>query len=265
MNFNQILAEYGITGLAIVALISVILLAARALFGRSNSDTKQDETIRELLVALNEERKVAQERERKQLESNNHLSAELTALKVERGTDAGKLIEIKESMQRERDEWKAERAESKRERLATDSSIREMQTSILDLQKNQRDNQAKIRDLEGQVETLNQRIADKDGEISTHLATIARLQAEIAQLLEQNTELRSQVDERNARVDNLSQLVKLGNEAETPPAPADTPVSTGNTQAIPDMRSVDDTVTPIPRAGTTLETNVNEPPQSSAA
>lgn len=222
--------------------VMVLLLMLRDWFnGRSTA--KQDNAITDFAVENAAERKELQQ-------SVNHLSAELTNLRVERGRDEGRLIEIKEAMERERTEWKAER-------LATDSTIREMQTNILDLQKNQRDNQAKIRELEAQIETLNGRIADKDGEISTHLATIAQLQTEIIRLTGQNTELSKQVDEHSARVENLSQLVKLGNDADFVPTTID------NTQALPDMRSVDDTFTPIPLAGT--ETNVNEPPLGKSA
>lgn len=254
MDFNQVLETYGIPGLAMVAAISVILLAARALFGRSNSETKQDETIRELLVSLNDERRVAQAREVAQQQQNNHLNAELTALKVERGKDEGRLTEFKEAMERERAEWKAERAEWKAERTATDDKLRTLETSILDLQKNQRDNQAKIRELEAEIEILKQKIADKDGEIVSLKATVLKLETEKTQLLDLNTELRRQVDEHSARVENLSQLVKLGNEVEAPPTLPDTStLVTDNTQAIPDL-SVDDTVHPIPLAG--------EPPQA---
>lgn len=264
MNFNQILETYGIPGLAMVAAISVIILAAKALFGRSNSDTKQDETIRELLVSLNQERKTTQERLQQQEVQNNHLSAEMTALKVERGRDEGRLTEFKEAMQRERDEWKAERAEWKQERTTTDNNIREMQTSILDLQKNQRDNQAKIRELESQIDTLNKRIADKDGEIITLKTSILQLETEKSQLLALNTDLRRQVDERSARVDNLSQLVKLGNETETPPTLPNTDIS--NTQAIPDMRNVDDTfVPPLTPATPPIETPLPETKPPDAA
>lgn len=244
MNFNQILETYGIAGLAVIALISVILLAARvvylaakALFERSNSDTKQDDTIRELLLSLNKNLETTQEREREQQQRNNHLNAELTELKVEQGKEAGRREEIKEAMQRERDEWKAERAEWKAERTTTDNNIREMQTNILDLQKNQRDNQAKIRELESQIETLNKRIVDKDGEIATLQTAIVQLQAEKAQLMEQNTELGKQVVYHSSRVANLSQLVNppIKTEAPLPPTPP-----TDSTQAIPDLRVWDE-------------------------
>lgn len=220
--------------------VMVLLLMLRDWFN-GRSAAKQDNAITDFAVNNAAERKELQQ-------SVNHLSAELTTLKVERGRDEGRLIEIKEAMERERAEWK-------QERTATDATIREMQTSILDLQKNQRDNQAKIRELEAQIVTLNQRIADKDGEISTLKATVTQLETEKAQLLDLNTELRKQVDERNARIDNLSLLNQRAQEASIP---------TDNTQAIPHM-SVDDTEHPLPIPASGSEPITHDPPQESAA
>jgi len=265
MNFNQILAEYGIPGLAIIAAIAVIILAARvvylaskALFERSNSDTKQDDTIRELLVSLNKRLEASEERERGYQRQSNHTNAELADVKVKLGGEEGRRIEIKETMQREREEWKAERAEWQIERSANTDKFSTLETRILDLEKNQRDNQAKIRELEAQIDTLNKRIVSQDGEIVSLRAIKLQLETEKAQLLELNTELRKQVDEHSARVDNLSQLVKLGNEADfIPTTLSATPVPTDNTQSIPDMRDVDDTFYPLSQAGTIDKPNTD--------
>lgn len=226
----------------------VLLLALRDWY-QGRSSAKQDDTITNLLTEINTERKASQERERAQQTSNNHLSAELTDLKVKRGIDEGRLIEFKEAMGHERAEWKAERAEWKAERAATDDKLRTMETSILDLQKNQRDNQAKIREHEAVIETLKKQLIDKDGEIVSLKATVLQLETEKAQLLDLNAELRKQIDERNARIDNLSLLNQKAQEANAP--------VTDNTQALPDL-SVDDTVTPIPASGN-AEPTTNTP------
>jgi chromosome segregation ATPase len=237
MSFNQILENYGIPGLAMVAAISVIYLAAKALFGRSNSETKQDDMFNNLLTEINAERKASQERERVQQVSINHLSAELMNVKLVQATESGRNLEIKETMQRERDEWKLERAE-------TAENIRTLQTEVLELQKNQRDNQAKIKEHEALIATLYQRIAEKDGEIATLNAMIAQLQAEKLQLMEQNTELGKQVIYHSARSDNLSQMLNPQPKTESPAIPL-----SDATQAIPDMskvQDVDDTIHPLP-------------------
>lgn len=225
---------------ALVQLIGVpaaiVLILVLRDFYTGKTSAKQEDTITNLLTEINAERKASQERERAQQISINHLSAEVTDLKSKQSFEAGRNTEIEKTIQRER-----------AERATMDDKIRTMETSILDLQKNQRDNQAKIRELETQIDTLNKRIADKDGEIVSLKTAILQLETEKAQLLELNTELRRQVDEHSARVDNLSQLVKLGNEAETPPLPPTLPdTNISNTQAIPDMRDVDDTIHPLP-------------------
>lgn len=242
MDFNQILETYGIPGFALVAAILVIMWASKALFTRSNADTKQEETIRELLSSINEERKLERERNTRLEQSNNHLQAEVFSVREKLAEEIGRRAEIKESIDRERAELKAKQD-------SNDAVIREMQTSILDLQKNQRDNQAKIRDLETQIEALNTQIANKDGEISALQAKVAQLEAEKAQWLEQNTELTTKTERQAFQIDTLNDMVTQLNKVDVAPAPPVTPVVTSdNTQAIPDMRDVDDTVTPLPVA-----------------
>lgn len=261
MDFSQILATFGITGLVIIlaslGIYRILLSIATRMSAdatRVTSEANQNDTFNKLLISQDEERRLAQERFYTQQQQNNHVYAELSDLKSKYAYEAGRRDEILTGIERERAEWKTKSD-------AFDDKIRTMETSILDLQKNQRDNQAKIRDLEGQVDTLNQRIADKDGEIVSLKAMIVQLETEKAQLLNLNTELSKQVDERSARVENLSQLVKLGNDADFIPT-----VISDNTQALPDL-SADDTVIPIlPHPLPELpETNVNEPPPNADA
>lgn len=241
MNFNQLLETYGVAGFVIIlaslAFYRITISIAKGMSvkdtakaAQMNSDTKQEDMFTNLLTEINAERKASQERERAQQISINHLSAELMDVKLVQATETGRNTEIKETMQRERDEWKVERAE-------TAENIRTLQTEVLELQKNQRDNQAKIKEHEALIETLNQRIASQDGEIGTLNATIAQLQAEKLQLLEQNTELGKQVVYHSSRVDNLSQLVYAPKQPDTPsPAtPIPQAVTMDNTQAIPEI------------------------------
>ena len=250
MNFNQILETYGIAGLVIIlaslAIYRITISIAKGMSAkadakalRMNSETKQDDMFNNLLTQINAERVASQDRERAREVSNNHLTAELMDLKSKWSFEAGRNDVLIATMQRERDEWKAER-------IVTDDKIRTMETSILDLQKNQRDNQTKIKELESQIESLNKRIADADGVISTLQAMVKRLEDEKSQLLELNTELRKQVDERNARINNLSILNQLKQEVETETPVPPAILLSDATQAIPDMRDVDDTIHPIP-------------------
>ncbi len=216
----------------------------------SRSDAKKDDAMTTFTVDFNAERKLAQERERaaeererEQQQKNNHLYSELSDLKSKFAYEAGRRDEIMAGVERERTEWNTKNT-------ALEDKIRVLQAEVLELQKNDHAKQEQIKELNTQIEILNKRIEDKDGEIVSLKATKLQLETEKAQLLELNTELRKQVDERNARIDNLSMLNQLKQEADLPPTPqADNPI-TDATQAIPDMRDVDDTIHPLPETST---------------
>jgi chromosome segregation ATPase len=244
MTIQELLAQYpipiAISIYALVEAIKAVIRAANAGVTKAESETKQDDTVRELLVSINEERKAAQERERERQISINHLSSEVTDLKTKQSYEAGRNTEIKDTMQRERKEWADERA-------VTAENIRVLQAEVLELQKNDRDKQEQIKDLNTQIEILKQRIADKDGEIVSLKTNLLQLETERTQLLALNTELRKQVDERQARIDNLSTLNQLKQEVAHEIAVTPTPLSDA-TVPIPDMRDVDETLHPLPEA-----------------
>lgn len=261
MNFdvNQIIATYGLVGLVIflasLGIYRILISIAKRMSAdatRINSDANQSDTVSKLLAEMNAERRAdrqaADDREKERQISINHLSAQVTKLQSEQSFEAGRNTEIKETMQRERNEWSAERA-------VTAENIRILQAEVLELQKNDRDKQEQIKELNTQIEVLNKRIEDKDGEIVSLKATLLQLETERTQLLTLNTELRKQVDERQARIDNLSMLNQLKQEAVEPVPPVTDAPLPDATQAIPDMQSVDDTVTPLP---TNTEDNADD-------
>jgi chromosome segregation ATPase len=179
---------------------------------QGKSSNKQDNTITDFSVSFNAERKQLQE-------SNNRITAELMDVRLAQAKEAGRREEIKEAMQRERDEWKTER-------LANDEKFRLMALDISELKKHREQSTLRISELESQIAALEKKLATSNVEIDM-------LQA-------QKVELEKQLERERNRADTLNGLVTQLQKVDTAITPTDA------TQAIPDMRDVDETVHPLP-------------------
>lgn len=159
---------------SVMALILVFVFMRR-----ESTNAKQDNTITDFSVSFNAERKQLQE-------SNNHLQAEVFNIKIEQAKEAGRREELKEAMQRERDEWKVER-------LANDEKFRLMAIDISELKKHREQSNLRITELENQIAELERKLATANVEIDILQAQ----KIELEKLL---------IYERN-RADTLNNLV----------------------------------------------------------
>lgn len=198
--------------------VFVLLLSFRD-WMQGKSSSKQENAITDLALDSNTERKERQKIIDDLQKSNNHLQAEIFTIQLKQAEETGRREEIKEAMQRERDEWKAER-------LANDEKFRLMALDISELKKHREESTRRISELETQIAELERKLATANVEIDL--------------LTAQKIELEKQLERERNRADTLNGLVTQLQKVDPVTLLSD------NTQALPDMRDVDDTVTPIP-------------------
>jgi chromosome segregation ATPase len=216
--------------------VFVLLLILRD-WAQGKSSSKQENAITDLALDSNTERKERQAVIDGLQKSNNHLQAEIFTIQLKQAEESGRREEIKEAMQRERDEWKAER-------IANDEKFRLMAIDISELKKHREQSTLRISELESQIAELEKKLATANVEIDI-------LQA-------QKRELEAQLERERNRADTLNNLVTQIRAIENT-------VPTDATQAIPDMRDVDDTIHPLPQAvssETSLPENEPAPPDA---
>jgi uncharacterized coiled-coil protein SlyX len=213
--------------------VFVLLLSFRD-WMQGKSSSKQENAITDLALDSNSERKERQAVIDGLQKSNNHLQAEIFTIQLKQAEETGRREEIKEAMQRERDEWKTER-------LANDEKFRLMALDISELKKHREQSTLRISELESQIAALEKKLATSNVEIDM-------LQA-------QKVELEKQLERERNRADTLNGLVTQLQKIDPVP-PAITP--TDATQAIPDMRDVDETVHPIPSTASSTDNPDNE-------
>jgi uncharacterized protein (DUF3084 family) len=185
---------------SVMALIIVLVFMRR-----ESTNSKQDSTITDFSVSFNAERKQLQE-------SNNHLQAEVFNIKLEQAKEAGRREELKEAMQRERDEWKTER-------LANDEKFRLMAIDISELKKHREQSTLRISELEHQIAELEKKLATANVEIDL--------------LTAQKVELEKQLERERNRADTLNGLVTQLQKVDPVTLLSD------NTQAIPELWNED--------------------------
>lgn len=209
--------------------VFVLLLSLRDwMQGRSGS--KQENAITELALDSNAERKERQHVIDELQKSVNHLSAENLEIKLKQvevtSNYAGRLDEVKQAIQRERDEMKTER-------IANDEKFRLMALDINELKKHREQSTQRISELEKQIAELERKLASANVEIDL--------------LQTRKRELESELERERNRADTLNDLVTQIRAVETP-------VPNDKTVAIPDIVWNEDT-----------ETTVHIPPRQLAA
>ena len=186
--------------------VFVLLLSFRD-WMQGKSSSKQENAITDLALDSNSERKERQAVIDGLQKSNNHLQAEIFAIQLKQAEETGRREEIKEAMQRERDEWKSER-------LANDEKFRLMAIDISELKKHREQSTLRISELESQIAELEKKLATANVEIDI-------LQA-------QKVELEKQLERERNRADTLNGLVTQLQKIDP------VTVLSDNTQAIPD-------------------------------
>jgi hypothetical protein len=210
----EILALINLVG----APAAIVLLLTLRDWMQGKSSSKQENAITDLALDSNTERKERQAVIDGLQKSNNHLQAEIFTIQLKQAEETGRREEIKEAMQRERDEWKTER-------LANDEKFRLMALDISELKKHREQSTLRISELENQIAELEKKLATAN--------------VEIDMLTAQKVELEKLLTYERNRADTLNNLVTQIRAVENT-LPNDA------TQAIPDMRDVDDTIHPLP-------------------
>ncbi len=206
--------------------VFVLLLSFRD-WMQGKSSSKQENAITDLALDSNAERKERQVVIDGLQVSNNRLQAEVVNIQLKlaevMGDYAGRLAEVKEAMQRERDEWKSER-------LVNDEKFRLMAIDISELKKHREQSTRRITELENQIAELERKLATANVDID--ILTARKLELETLHTYERN------------RAEALSnQITRMQLES-----------ASDKTQALPAL-SVDDTVTPL----TSLPDSENPP------
>jgi chromosome segregation ATPase len=225
---QQILATVGIGGFVIIIIGLAVLVVLRVLEKFANvkiqeaeTDSKRDNAITDLVLDSNTERKERQTVIDDLQKSNNHLQAEVFKIQIAQAQEAGRREEM---------------------RITNDKN----EAKIVTLE-------IRIQELERHREQSNLRISELESQIAELEKKLATANVEIDILEAQKRELEAQLERERNRADTLNSLVTQIRAVDN------TPTASGNTQAIPDMQDVDETIHPLPAHDETTPPDAEKP------